>query len=51
MISMARTFGAPLSVPAGKVARNTSRLLMPSFSVPSTELTMCCTCEYFSITI
>ncbi|MNN38079.1 hypothetical protein D3C81_1520570 [compost metagenome] len=51
MISIACTLGAPDSVPAGKVARSTSRLLMPSRSVPSTELTICCTCEYFSITI
>ena len=32
MISIARIFGAPVSVPAGKVARSTSRLVMPSFS-------------------
>ena len=49
MISMARTLGAPDKVPAGKVARKTSRLDMPSFSVPSTFETMCCTCEYFSM--
>ncbi len=46
MISIARTFGAPVSVPAGKVARSTSRLVMPSGrSRPSTLLTMCITCE------
>ena len=38
-------------MPAGKVARSTSKLVVPGFSLPSTELTMCCTCEYFSITI
>ena len=45
MISIARIFGAPVSVPAGKVARSTSRLVMPAFSRPSTLLTMCITCE------
>ena len=47
--SIARTFGAPDKVPAGKVARNTSRLLMPVFSVPSTFETICWTWEYFSM--
>mgnify|MGYP002063451844 CR=1 FL=1 len=32
MISMARIFGAPDTVPAGKVARMTSIAFMPSFS-------------------
>ena len=49
MISIARTFGAPDSVPAGKVALSTSRFDRPGLSVPSTLETMCCTCEYFSI--
>ena len=29
MISIARTFGAPLTVPAGKVARSTSTAFLP----------------------
>ena len=45
MISIARTFGAPLTVPAGNAARSTSRLSRPGFSVPSTLDTMCITCE------
>ena len=45
MISIARTFGAPLTVPAGKAARSTSMLVSPSLSVPSTFDTMCITCE------
>ena len=39
------TAGAPLSVPAGKVARSTSMLVVPGWSRPSTLLTMCITCE------
>ena len=34
MISMARTFGAPLTVPAGSVARKTSMAPLPSTSSP-----------------
>ena len=45
MISIARTFGAPLTVPAGKAARSTSMLVSPGFSTPSTLDTMCITCE------
>ena len=45
MISIARIFGAPLTVPAGKVARSTSIAPMPSFSLPTTLETMCMTCE------
>ena len=33
MISIARTFGAPLTVPAGSVARSTSIGPLPSTSV------------------
>ena len=51
IISMARILGAPDKVPAGKVARSTFILLILSSNSPSTELTMCCTWEYFSITI
>ena len=45
MISIARILGAPVSVPAGNVARSTSMLVMPGFSSASTLLTMCMTCE------
>ena len=45
MISMARTLGAPVSVPAGKAARSTSMLLMPGSSLPATLETRCMTCE------
>ena len=51
MISIARTLGAPESVPAGKVAARMSMLVTPSFRRPSTLETMCITWEYFSITI
>ena len=50
IISIARILGAPDKVPAGKVARKTSILLILSLSSPSTKLTICCTWEYFSIT-
>jgi hypothetical protein len=43
MISMARILGAPLTVPAGKVARSTSMALMPAFRCPVTLETMCIT--------
>src|SRR5882672_1294776 len=45
IISIARTFGAPLTVPAGNAARRTSTLSSPSRSLPSTLDTMCITCE------
>ena len=41
MISMARTFGAPTSVPAGNVAANKSKASWPGASRPFTPLTMC----------
>ena len=43
MISMARTLGAPDSVPAGKVARSASDARRPGASRPTTELSMCMT--------
>ena len=45
MISMARIFGAPDTVPAGKAARNASSEVQPSRSSPLTEDEMCITCE------
>ena len=36
IISMARIFGAPETVPAGKVALKPSMLFIPSFKVPVT---------------
>jgi hypothetical protein len=45
MISMARTFGAPDSVPAGSSDRSASTAPTSSRSVPATEDTMCMTCE------
>ena len=48
MISMARTFGAPDTVPAGSVARSTSMALLPSRSVPDTCDVMCITWLYRS---
>jgi len=42
---MAAWQGAPVTVPAGKVARNTASALSPSFRRPSTFDTMCITCE------
>ena len=45
MISIARTFGAPLTVPAGNVARSTSTAVRPSASSPDTWLVRCITCE------
>ena len=41
MISMARTFGAPESVPAGRVARRTSIGPLSSASSPDTCDVMC----------
>ena len=43
MICIARTLGAPLTVPAGNVARSRSYGVLPSVSRPVTELTMCMT--------
>ena len=45
MISIARTFGAPLTVPAGNVARSTSIGVLPSARSPATWLVRCMTCE------
>ena len=45
MICIARTFGAPETVPAGKVARTTSNGVTPSRSSPATSETRCVTCE------
>jgi hypothetical protein len=43
MISMARTLGAPDTVPAGSVARNTSMGVRPSARVPRTSEVRCIT--------
>src|SRR5512135_3122457 len=48
MISMALTFGAPETVPAGKHAFRTSTASAPSFNVPWISDTRCITCEYRS---
>ena len=45
MICIARTFGAPETVPAGNVARSTSNGVTPSCSSPATSETRCVTCE------
>ncbi len=45
MISMARTFGAPDTVPWGNTARSTSAGPTPSRSFPETPETMCITWE------
>ena len=45
MISMARTFGAPVTVPAGKHALSVSNASQPSRNVPNTLETICITCE------
>ncbi len=45
MICIARTFGAPDSVPAGSAERSTSMALTPSRRAPETWLTMWSTCE------
>jgi len=45
MICMARTLGAPLTVPAGKVALRASMGVRPSARVPLTDETMWMTCE------
>src|SRR5688572_11944753 len=49
MISIARILGAPVTVPAGKHARRTSKASAPRRSVPTTWLTRCMTCEYRSV--
>ncbi len=49
IISMALTFGAPVTVPAGNDASNASKEFRPSFNSPFTFEIMCCTWEYFSI--
>ena len=43
MISMARTFGAPETVPAGNVALRTSIGVRPSARSPETWLVRCIT--------
>jgi hypothetical protein len=45
MICIARTLGAPVTVPAGKLALNTSSASTPGAQRPSTLETMCMTCE------
>ena len=45
MICIARTFGAPETVPAGNVARSRSNDVTPSRSSPATSDTRCVTCE------
>jgi hypothetical protein len=45
MICIARTLGAPESVPAGSTERSASIGPTSSRSVPDTEETMCITCE------
>ena len=49
MICIARTLGAPVTVPAGKQARSTSNGVTPSRSSPTTSDTRCETCEKRSI--
>ena len=46
---MARTFGAPLTVPAGKVARMRSKAFLSSDNFPKTSDTICITWEYRSM--
>jgi len=48
MISIARTFGAPVSVPAGNVARVASNASASPASVPVTVDSMCWTWLYFT---
>ena len=45
MICIARTFGAPETVPAGKHARSSSKGVTPSRSSPTTSETRWVTCE------
>ena len=51
MICIARTFGAPETVPTGKAARNTSQGFKSSISFPVTVDEICMTCEYRSISM
>jgi len=51
MISMARIFGAPETVPWGNVARRTSTGPTPGRSLPETPDTRCITWEYRSTTM
>ena len=48
MISIARTFGAPVRVPAGNVARVASKASASAASVPVTVDSMCWTWLYLS---
>ncbi len=48
MICIARTFGAPDTVPAGKHDASASSRSLSSASWPSTTDTRCITCEYRS---
>ena len=48
MISIALTFGAPVTVPAGKQDRRTSKASSPSLRSPSTFETRCITWLYLS---
>ena len=43
MISIARIFGAPLTVPTGSAARRASNAVLPAASLPLTSETMCIT--------
>ena len=43
MICIARTFGAPETVPAGKQARRASNAFFPSANRPLTFVVMCIT--------
>jgi hypothetical protein len=45
MISIARIFGAPETVPAGKQAVSASNAVWSRLNLPVTFETMCMTCE------
>ena len=45
MISIARIFGAPESVPAGSVEPSASKQVLSLLNLPSTSVIMCITCE------
>ncbi len=47
MIAIARTLGAPLTVPVMLAARIRSKAFLSAWSLPSTWLTMCMTWLYF----
>ena len=51
IICIARGFGAPDNVPAGKTAKSASTQLDFSARVPLTVETICITCEYLSMCI